>query len=146
MDGQYSLENLRDIVLPDPPPLWPPAAEFWWLLIIVGMTLAILLFQWRRARRRNAYRRAGLALLDEAATVHDLSVTLKRVALAAFPRDQVASLYGQEWTDFLRMSCAQRDFSPLIQAGPDSPATEEHKRLAASWIRRHRAPRPEDGT
>ena len=145
MDGQYSLENLRDIVLPDPPPLWPPATELWWLLAIVGLTLAILLLQWRRARRRNAYRRAGLALLDETSTVHDISVILKRVALAAFPRDQVASLYGQEWADFLRMSCAQRDFSPLIQAGPDSPASQELRRLAASWIRRHRAPLPVGG-
>ena len=37
---------------------------------------------WRRARIASAYRRAGLALLEDAQTSRDLTITLKRVALA----------------------------------------------------------------
>ena len=141
MDERYSLDNLRDIVVPEPPPLWPPAAEIWWLLAIFGLTLAILLFQWRRARSRNAYRRAGFALLDDAGTVHEISVILKRVALAAFPRDQVASLYGEDWGGFLQQTCPRCDFLPLVRAKPDTPASSEVRRLAGTWIRHHQVPR-----
>ena len=72
MDKGYSLDNLRDIALPEPPPWWPPAPEVWWLLAIVAMTVFIVLFQWRRARQLNAYRRDGLALLGKAETAHDI--------------------------------------------------------------------------
>jgi hypothetical protein len=146
MDKQYSLENLRDIMVPEPPALWPPAPGVWWILAIVGLTLAILLYQLRQARKRNAYRHEGLAMLDGISNVHEISVILKRVALAAYPREQVASLYGAEWADFLRETCAQKDFSPLVKAEPASPATHDLKKLAAFWIGRHRAPGPTEGT
>lgn len=141
MDEQTSLDNLRDILVPEPPPLWPPAPGVWLLLGILIAAATILFFQWRRARQANAYRRAGLSLLNHADTVHEISVILKRVALAAFPREQVASLYGEEWAAFLRRSCAQGDFSPLVRALPDARAGDEVRRLAATWIRGHRVPR-----
>lgn len=140
MDEKHSLDNLRDIVLPNPPPLWPPAPEVWLLIAIIVLAAIILFYQWRQVRQRNAYRRAGLALLDGVSTVHDVSVILKRVALAVFPREQVASLYGEEWADFLKQTYASRDFSMIVQAGPDEPASGKVIRLAAAWIRHHLAP------
>ena len=145
MDERYSLDNLRDIVVPESPPPWPPAPEVWLLLVAVIAVVAIFLYQRRRQRRANAYRRAGLALLHQAGTVHEISVILKRVALAAFPREQVASLYGEDWSAFLRQTCARRDFSPLVQAIPDTPASKKVRRLAAAWIRHHRVPRGPGG-
>lgn len=145
MDERYNLDNLRDIVVPEPPAFWPPAAEFWLLLIVVLATIALLVLQVRRRHRFNAYRRAGLTLLDRARTVYEISVILKRVALAAFPREQVASLYGTEWSDFLHRTCSTNDFALLVQTDPDSPASAELRRLADTWIRRHRVPpRAED--
>lgn len=145
MDERYSLDNLRDIVVPEPPPLWPPAPEVWLLLAVVIAAVAILLYQRRRQRRANAYRRAGLALLHQAGTVHDVSVILKRVALAAFPREQVASLYGEAWAAFLGQTCRRRDFSPLVQVTPDTPADKKARRLAVTWIRHHRVQRAAGG-
>ena len=146
MDERYSLDQLRDIVVPEPPPLWPPATEFWLLLIVVVVSIAIVVFQWRQRQRANAYRRAGLALLHRAGTVHEISVILKRVALAAFPREQVASLYGADWAAFLNTTCSRRDFTPLLQVEPDTPAGADIKRLASAWIRHHRVPSAaEDG-
>ena len=141
MDPQYSLANLRDIVEPAAPPLWPPAPAVWILsgLLISGLT--ILVYQWRRRRRESAYRRAGFALLDQAGTAHEVSVILKRVALAAFPRAQVASLLGEDWAGFLHRTCPRFDFSPLIEAGAESPPSDALKELAALWIKRHKRER-----
>lgn len=145
MDERHSLENLRDIVVPQPPPLWPPAPEVWLLLALVVAAVGIVVYQRRSQRQANAYRRAGLALLHDAGTVYETSVILKRVALAAFPREQVASLYGEEWAAFLHQTCGRRDFSSLVEAIPDSPISKRARRLAATWIRRHRVPGPEGG-
>ena len=143
MDEKYSLANLRDNVVPDPPPLWPLAPEVWLLLAILMTAVFIFVYQQRRTIKRNAYRLAGLLLLDGASTVHDVSVVLKRVALAVFPREQVASLYGEEWAAFLQQTYSRHDFSVIAQAKPDEPASRNITRLAAAWIRHHRVPRHE---
>jgi hypothetical protein len=141
MDEQYSLSNLRDIHVPEPPPWWPPAPELWLLLAILIAALAILFYQWRQFRRRNAYRKVGLSLLADAGTAHEVSVVLKRVALAAYPREQVASLVGDDWTAFLRQTGAKGDVSPLVDAPPDRTASNALKRVAGAWIKGHRVPR-----
>jgi hypothetical protein len=142
MDEKYSLNNLREIVPPDAPPLWPLATEAWLLLLMLASSAIILIYQRRQAKKRNAYRRAGLALLDGVSTVHDVSVVLKRVALAAYPREQVASLYGEDWEAFLRQTCHRRDYSLILRANSDDPASREVIQLAGSWIKHHRVVNP----
>ncbi len=119
---QYSLNNLRDIVVPDPPPFWPPAPGVW---ILLGIVAAVVLFLgWRlyATRKRNAYRKAGLLLLGGARTAHDVSVIMKRVALAVFPREQVASLYGDDWAMFLHKTCPRGQFPKIVGSdSSDSP-------------------------
>jgi hypothetical protein len=142
MDEKYSLNNLRDIVPPDAPPLWPLATEAWLLLVILASIATILIYQRRQAKKRYAYRLDGLALLDGVSTVHDVSVVLKRVALAAYPREQVASLYGEDWATFLRQTCHRRDYSLIAQTNPDDPASREVIQLADGWIKHHRVMNP----
>ena len=135
----YSLSNLRDIVIPDPPPSWPPAPGVWVVLIIVSLVIFVLCVQWILSRKRNAYRRAGLALLEGANTVHDVSVVLKRVALAAFPREQVASLYGRDWAAFLNQSCFRCQFSEMALGNPIGEVGNELIEQARTWVRHHRS-------
>jgi hypothetical protein len=135
-----SLQNLRDIVVPEPPPLWPPATGVWVLLVVfLAVALALVLWWWR-AREQNAYRRAGLALLGNARTTRDINVILKRVALAAWPRPEVAPLYGDDWAAFLDSSCSRTRFSSLGMIADDAEPSREVQRLARTWIRHHRGP------
>jgi hypothetical protein len=135
-----SLQNLRDIVVPEPPPLWPPAPGVWVLLVIALAFVVALFLLWRRSRARNAYRRAGLALLETARTVREVNVVLKRVALAAWPRPKVAPLYGDDWARFLDGCGARTRFSSF---GTNDDAVEpprELRRMAQRWIQHHRGP------
>jgi len=132
-----SLDKLHDIVQPSPPPLWPPGEGFWVALVVLVVGIVAGL-RWRRARRqRNAYRVAGLELLAQAQNVHDVSVTLKRVALAAWPRAQVASLHGSDWVHFLNNTCRRCRFAEDSLAQPDATIENALRRSAARWIRSH---------
>jgi len=135
-----SLDNLRDIVVPEPPPLWPPAPGFWVLAIVILAVVAALFLWWRRARERNAYRRAGLALLKTVRTTRDVNVILKRVALAAYPRPTVASLYGDDWVAFLDDRCRRARFSVFGEIDESVEVTTELRSLARTWIKHHRPP------
>lgn len=135
-----SLQNLRDIVVPEPPPLWPPAPGVAVLVVIVVAATVALLLLWHRNRARNAYRRAGLALLGTARTTRELDVILKRVALAAWPRCEVAPLYGDDWIAFLDGSCSRARFASLGPLEGGAEPSTQLRRLARTWIRHHRAP------
>ena len=101
------LSNLHDIVLPVPVSYWPPAPG-WWILALAMLAVAVILIVRLVARyRRNAYRRAALRELDaigpavDGASAMHISAVLKRTALVAFPREQVAGLTGPAWLAFL---------------------------------------------
>lgn len=138
--GPTSFDNLRDIVVPEPPPLWPPAPGVWVVLIIAMATATAFFLLWRRARARSAYRRAGLTLLKTARNTRDVHVILKRVALAAFPRPTVAPLYGDEWIAFLDGSCSRARFSALGDVDEAAGVAAELRSSAGTWIKHHRAP------
>ena len=143
MSDPADLSNLRDIVVPPEVALWPPAPG-WWILLAGGIAMAAIFAGMIVARyRRNSYRRAALVALDTA-DAGDISSILKRVALAAWPRTEVASLTGAEWLAFLDRTArsnvftqgAGRDLEGLAFGGAGD---EQAVRAAArNWIRRHR--------
>jgi len=107
------LSDLVDIVTPLPPS-WLPGTVGWLVLAITVAVLA-LWAGWRAWRhwRANRYRREALAewarlqadLRGEGAAraraLLALAELLKRCALAAWPRAQVASITGVAWRDFV---------------------------------------------
>lgn len=109
---QDPLAELRDIHLPDPVSWWPPAPG-WWLLGL-GALVALGLASWalgRHLKRRRRLRRV-LAEVDALAAAYHrdgdaqalcsgLSLALRRVALAGWPRERVAGLTGTAWLRFL---------------------------------------------
>jgi Domain of unknown function (DUF4381) len=146
MADPADLSNLRDIVLPAEVSLWPRAPG-WWIVGVAGLAAAAILAAMAVVRyRRNGYRREALHALATA-EAQEISTVLKRAALAAWPREQVASLSGTAWLAFLDRagdttdftSGAGRHIAPLAFGG----AVGEEARTAAfaaarSWIRHHR--------
>ena len=145
-DDPLSLSNLRGIVIPDAPPIWPLASGAWVVLGMIGFVLLFVAWRIHTVRRRNAYRKAGLSLLCGAATAHDISVILKRVALAVFPREQVASLYGDDWAAFLHKTCPRQNFDELAKNDASAESDEGLIALASTWIRHHRVPETSHAT
>jgi hypothetical protein len=148
--GNKELEGLREIRLPEPVS-YAPQTIGWWivfaLLLLIALYVAFRL--WRRWRR-NAYRRRALAHL--AAMERDgapalLPRLLKRTALDAWPREEVANLSGDAWLAFLDRVYGGVGFTsgpgrvlPALAYGEprvdDAPALFS---LARTWIRTHRA-------
>jgi hypothetical protein len=148
------LDRMHGLAMPEPVP-WLPQTPGWW--IVLGWLVAVLLlvaWQVARRRRRNRYRRDALAELraietdsrtDPAVAAQRIAGVLKRTALVAYPREQVAALYGSDWARFLRESS---DDDPQVAGDADLLATAAYrpdtdpKALAGParrWIRRHRA-------
>jgi len=108
-----ALAALRDIHLPAPVPFWPPAPG-WWVVAALALLAGLGLALWLRARRRSPRRAARQELdalartfaegRDVASLAQDLSALLRRVALARFPREEVAALHGARWLEFLERS------------------------------------------
>lgn len=158
-DDPGSLANLRDLALPPDIPFWPPAPGLW---IVAAACLAMLgVLAWRAVQRYRAaaYRRAAIAELETLSAgieqsgpdaVAHISAVMKRVAMVEYGRDQIASLSGQAWADFVAHE-ASTGFDPatihrlLTEAfdGRSKPQPSELRLLighAELWIRAHRAP------
>lgn len=158
------LEQLRDIHLPEPVGWWPLAWGWWLLIALLVMALAGLIgYLWRR-RQRWRYRRQALQELDRlyaefrehgdgARYLQDISVLLRRTALSAFPRQEVAGLQGPAWLQWLNTTLGEgrTDFSQgpgrVLLDGPYrlQPQVEADtlQRLVALWIKQHRRPAKE---
>ena len=104
-----SLDRLYDIVVPAPALWWPPAPGWLWLLgalVVIALALGLRAFaRWQQNRyRREAL--SALAALQAAATdvtvlLRGMAEILKRTALTAYPRIEVAALTGPAWFEFL---------------------------------------------
>ena len=121
MTADELLLQLRDIAPPPEPP-WYLLAPAEWFGLLLG--LALLAAFWQRRRRRRERRRvvAAGAELDEIRRRHathgdagvlarDLGDWLKRVALEAYPRAEVAALSGDRWLAFLDRAVGEPSFS-----------------------------------
>lgn len=153
-----TLGELLDLLepLPELAPIsyFPQTAIWAWLALgLTGLLATVALLVYRRWRA-NAYRRAALAELRRIRDVpSEQAKLLRRVALAAFPRRDVASLIGDEWLAFLDETHGQNAFrSPLgrslIAAAYDGTAAQgqETSRLVERWVRDHRVPAPRADT
>jgi hypothetical protein len=155
-DDPGSLDRLHDIMAPPPAPWWPPAPAWYVLGAIVGVLVAVAVWRAVACWLRNRYRRAGLAelaALETAApgshTSPALAELVKRVALAAYPRERVASLSGGAWLAFLDATGGTDDFTrgpgAALEAGYEPGAHGVSPGLVAAvrhWVKHHRAGLP----
>lgn len=161
---KQTLAKLADIATP-PPVEWVPQTWGWVALaVVVGATLALLWVRARRRREANRYRVEALAELVRLEAQIDAEATratalaaiaplLKRVALAVWPRAEVASMSGARWTAFLRAHAGDAAIADeAVRLLDDAeyrsraalnaiPADEARAcaRAARAWIEGHRA-------
>lgn len=138
------LALLEDIPVPDPVPMWPQTPG-WYVLAAVLIAAAVILVRWVQARRAaEAYRKAAMAELDRAGDdPARIAALLRRTALAAFPRDRVAGLYGTEWLAFLDSVFPGSGFLDgpgrvlASAAYRETSGSADLTRLARAWIKTH---------
>jgi len=146
------MELLREPTEPEPISWIPQTAG--WIVIIFWMlgALSILSIHIYKTWKRNAYRREALSILktiEKRSSIEPERVTLeiaallKRTALAAYPRKQVANLHGPAWAQFL---CQTSDNDPLVQDNATLLSTAAYRKRidsrnlippAKRWIERH---------
>ena len=141
----YALNALHDIVEPSSVSYWPPAPGGVMLVLFVVAVVLAVTFRLLLKVRRNRYRTVAGALVNQAVTVQDVSVVLKRAALVVWPRERVASLYGQEWAEFLSSSCSGVHFQDTAFDDPAEPASDDLLAAARLWLRDHKGPLKEEG-
>ena len=135
---------------------WWPLAPGWWLLIaVIAVGCALVAWRLMLRYRRNAYRRQGIATLNEirnrwqndgdtSACLTRTNALLKAVALRAYPQRDVASVTGESWQAFLNdsgMADGKFLLPPLqaqYQAIPVSTDIESHLHTSARWINKHK--------
>ena len=148
---------LRELPLPAPVSYAPQTIG--WLVVLLLMIALGAMFAWIAWRRyeRGRYRREALAELDgieqrlkhDKAALANIAPLIKRTALAAAPREQVASLSGAAWLAYLRKAHHSFDdeSGALLHTSTYAPHTaldsitpQQTDRLvnaARAWIEHH---------
>ncbi|WP_454781426.1 DUF4381 domain-containing protein [Legionella sp. WA2022007384] len=152
------LAQLKDIHLP-PPIGWWPMAPGWYILTGVILFLAtVLAYVFYKKHRNTLAKKQALLLLNHyqhqyeqeqngaQASAH-ISELLRRVALVYYPREQVASLHGEEWLKFLNETSKNIDFNLVKELLLDAPFKTQEKmdlnplfNAAQLWIKQRGVP------
>lgn len=148
------LELMHALVVSDPVSRWPEGPGWWVLfgwLILASLVAARAMID---RRRRNRYRREAMARLDRieasaddnpSVAAAEIAVLLKQAALAAYPRADVAALYGEDWARFLNESASNdpvvEQASMRMAVAAYHPDADGRDLIAPArrWIRLHRA-------
>lgn len=145
--GNDPLAALRPLHPPAPVDWWPPAPGWWALAAVLLMLLGLAWWY----HRRTALRRAALGELrqlerfeaDATRLAAGVNQLLRRVALACFPRTQVAALSGETWLRFLDTHAGGAGFCAgpgrVLATAPFARVCELERTalltLARQWIR-----------
>lgn len=150
--GGERMWGLKELPYPDAIAFAPETIG--WLVLAIGFLLLLGWLGWRLYERRLAdgYRRDALRELDDLtpSTGEKLPLLLRRTALVAAARADVASLRGSEWIGWLNASAGRELFDPgdaelldrLAYSGrPVSPEQWRHLMdRSRRWVEVHRPP------
>ena len=145
-------ENLVDLLNRLVPPTEPAPVSLFpetngWYVVALVLLVGICGLVWALVKRHlaNAYRREAVAALSLAGRDPEgIAKVIRQTALVAFPRDEVAGLFGDDWLAFLDRTCGGRPFEnaagrELVQ-GPYDPSvtvTDALVDAARHWVLHH---------
>nr|WP_086939546.1 DUF4381 domain-containing protein [Thaumasiovibrio occultus] len=145
--------DLAPLDLPVAPSLWPLPPMAWLTLALFIVVIAAITWAWVRHYQKNRYRHEALQLLKQLSSqpnMVELNRLLRRVALSAFSRPQVANLTGKVWLDWLDSQLASPQFQPMSSWWDSAlyqgyqPTEQEWAQASAAaqhWIRNVRSSR-----
>ena len=154
--GNYLLKDIVEVTPPVAISWWPETMA--WILVAVLIVLVLGLQSYKRYQKyqRNIYRREALACLSQWShqVLHETATKwpslLKKTAIAAFGRDNVAPLSGSDWECFLDACCHEAKFTSDAQGllyqlsyGTDSLSADELTVIYEQiycWVKNHRGP------
>jgi hypothetical protein len=151
--GNYALGDFVEVT--PPPAISALPQTVGWVCLAAGLFLVLAFYAWKKLRHwyHNRYRREALLALQRLASNNhadaiQLNNLLKRVALAAYPREQVASLAGAQWGIFINRQCPEQIFNAeqldILINRSYQPASIDPVKLAhlgaavEQWITAHR--------
>ena len=122
MSLEKTLVNLKDIHLPPPVSFWPPAPGWWILAVLLISSLFIGSVWFYRQHKKRKPKTEALRILkdlqilyqnskDDVVSLRNLSNLLRRTALTFYDNDEVASLQGSSWLEFLDKTGKTKEFS-----------------------------------
>ena len=117
-----SLQNLNDIVMPATTVWWPLASGWYVLAGLVLIFLCWFIYKSVSNWKANRHRRSALTELEllsegiqnpagRSSSLRKIPALLKRTALAAYPRNEVAMLTGDDWFQFLNSTVKKQLFT-----------------------------------
>ena len=149
-------QDLGPILEPDPVKFSFETPGWYVVGILILLTCFYLTFRLIKQYKQNAYRRQALKELTQInpsssnnqlnLQLSELFVILKMVALKAYGRKNVATLYGKPWLIFLESKAKNTPFSKYEaiisstiyeNAKPDIKELNELKSLSKKWIQTH---------
>ena len=127
-------------------PVWP------WIFLGISLMAAFFGFRLLKHLRKERYRKLAcleiesLADLKGPAFVIQVSQIMKKTALTAYPRKQIAQLHGQKWLRFLELSCKGTQFTQgigqALAASSYMPVADVDEKelgvLAKKWVKTHK--------
>lgn len=116
------LSQLRDIHFPTFYGLWPLPVGWYFVFLFLAIGVFVGVRMWRLRERKVAPRREAIKKLqqlkaryerdgDVVAVAIELSMLLRRAALAKFKQVEVAGLHDDEWLEFLDKSGQTNEFT-----------------------------------
>jgi hypothetical protein len=152
--------ELRDIHAAPPPGLWPPAPGWWVLAILLAILLGLGILWLRRHYQARRFKHQVLLELENIndrfknnydGLVAETGIWLRRVALQRYPQEEVASLTGSAWLEFLDATGGDGEFrngaGQVLETGPyrqhvQNVAVDSLLALARSWGLKNLEARP----
>lgn len=142
--NQDPLAQLNDIIGPSTPNWFPPAPIYWILLCVILTALGIAYYCFKQHHKQKKIKQAQLLKLthlkQQQVDFITLNQLLKGCALAYFPRNDVASLHGEAWYDFLQkysdapLFDSKQAFIKRLYQKTDQSANETDFIDAKKWI------------
>ncbi|WP_413701668.1 DUF4381 family protein [Psychromonas sp. KJ10-10] len=144
LDNQDPLAQLNDIAALTPPSWFPPALIYWELLFTSIILLAGGYYLIKKINKQKKQQQLFLLKLkqlqQQKASFISLNQLLKGCALHYFPRQDVASLHGEAWYEFLQQYAAialfnnKQDFIYRLYQSNDQNCQEKDFSEAKRWI------------